>query len=124
MKRAAARKARDPLARGRTQDQREVARTDVRRRDTTTPTSHTQVQIKRPLPAAPTGEVTSVMWREGAWRCDFCNVPGRPVFRLYDGDTLELEQCVQPHNFVAIADLLREAVWRFLVANGPRRRSE
>jgi hypothetical protein len=63
---------------------------------------------------APVREITSVMWREGRWRCDFYNLPERPVFRLYRGETLELEQHVAPHNFTAIAEMLREAVRRLL----------
>jgi len=66
------------------------------------------------LPAPLRGEVTSVMWREGRWRCDFYNLPERPVFRLYNGETLELEQQVAARNFTAIAEMLRDAVRRLL----------
>jgi len=68
------------------------------------------------LPAGPSGEVASVMWREGTWRCDFCNAPGRPVFQLYDREILELEQCVAEDNFTAISEMMREAVRRIVAS--------
>jgi hypothetical protein len=98
--------------------QRSVPRPECVVRDVTTPSPSTQIKMSLPEPRG--GEVTSVMWREGSWRCDFYNLPERPVFRLYEGETLELEQCVSGENFTAIAEMLREAVRRLLSADGSR----
>jgi hypothetical protein len=44
--------------------------------------------------------------------------------RVYEGNTLELEQRVSAHDFSAIADLMRKAVWRFLAADESRPTAE
>jgi hypothetical protein len=114
MKGSALRQAGRPLPRSRRDNQPEARRAQRAAPDPTTPSARSQLTMS--LPAGPSGEVASVMWREGTWRCDFCNVPGRPVFQLYDREILELEQCVAEDNFTAISEMMREAVRRLVAA--------
>jgi hypothetical protein len=75
------------------------------------------------------GAAVRVVWREGTWRCESCRVQARPVLRLYDGDTLEVEHEVTPGSVSATAEVMRQSVLRCLSGRGevgalnkPRRR--
>ena len=55
-----------------------------------------------------------VIWREGTWRCELGMVQEYPILRLYDGEKLELEHEVVPGTISGTAEVMRQAVHRYI----------
>src|SRR5687768_6653645 len=71
------------------------------------------------MPKADSGAdgTVGVMWREGTWKCELGLVHGYPVLRLCDGDIVELEHEIMPETIPETAEVMRQAVLRYI--SGP-----
>jgi hypothetical protein len=57
------------------------------------------------------------MWREGTWRCELGLVLGYPVLRLCKRETVELEHEIMPDTIPEVAEVIRQAVLRYISAH-------